>query len=251
MLSKVRVKYIQSLGQKKGRDTEDVFIAEGPKIVEELLSAENATIQHLYATSQWIEKNKNRVHNIQLTEVDGSDLERISQLKTPNEVLAIVSKFKAPELIELKGRITLALDRIQDPGNMGTIIRVADWFGIKNIICTPDSADIYNSKVVQATMGSLVRVNVIYTELESWLKKNNQIKTYAAALSGKPLHSFGKIGEGILIIGNESKGIQENILAMTDEKITIQRTGKAESLNAAVSTGIILSHITTPEEGGN
>ena len=126
---------------------------------------------------------------------------------------------------------------------MGTIIRIADWFGIKNIICTPDSADIYNSKVVQATMGSLARVNIIYAELENWLKENKGIKIYAAALSGKPLNSMDKITEGILIIGNESKGIHENILTLAHEKISILRIGKAESLNAAVSAGIILSHL--------
>jgi TrmH family RNA methyltransferase len=243
MLSKVRIKYIQSLGQKKDRDAEDVFIAEGPKIVEEFLSSGNVKIKHIYATGQWIEKNGKRVQPVELTEVDPSELERISQLKTPNEVLAVVSKFKLPVTIDLEDRITLALDTIQDPGNMGTLIRIADWFGIKNIICSNDCADIYSSNVVQSTMGSIARVNIIYTELESWLKKNTGVKKYAAALSGKPLPSFGKIKEGILIIGNESKGIHENILAIADEKITIQRIGGAESLNAAVSAGIILSHI--------
>jgi RNA methyltransferase, TrmH family len=243
MLSKVRIKYIQSLGQKKDRDAEDVFIAEGPKIVEEFLSSANVEIQHLYATGRWIEKNRKRIESVELTEVEPSELERISQLKTPNEVLAVVSKFKLPATIDLKSRVTLALDTIQDPGNMGTIIRIADWFGVKNIICSNDCADSYSSKVVQSTMGSIARVNIIYTELESWLKKDTDVKKYAAALSGRPLRSFGKIEEGILIVGNESKGIHENILAMADEKITIQRIGKAESLNAAVSTGIILSHI--------
>ena len=243
MLSKVRVKYIQSLGQKKSRDLEEAFIAEGPKIVDEFLMDSSVNIKQVYAVKKWIDTNTNKIKQAEVIEIDDADLERVSQLKTPNEVLAVVSKFKPVESPDLKNKITLALDTIQDPGNMGTLIRIADWFGIKNIICSTDCADIYSSKVVQSTMGSIARVNIIYTELENWLKKNKAIKLYAAALSGESVHSVGKIVEGILIIGNESKGISENILAMTDEKITIQRIGKAESLNAAVSAGIILSHV--------
>lgn len=243
MLSKVRVKYIQSLGQKKGRDIEDAFIAEGPKIVEEFIIDPNVSIMQLYAVKTWGEKNKNKIRNIELIEIEETDLERISQLKTPNEVLAVVSKFKVDESIDLEGKITLVLATIQDPGNMGTIIRTADWYGIKNIICSNDCADFYSNKVVQATMGSIARVNLFYTDIESWLKENKTVTVYAAALSGKPVSSFGKIKEGILIIGNESKGIQEDILDLATEKIFIPRIGKAESLNAAVSTGIILSYI--------
>ena len=127
---------------------------------------------------------------------------------------------------------------------MGSIIRIADWFGIKNIICSKDSAAIYNTKVVQATMGSLSRVNIIYTDIEDWLRKNKEIAIYATALSGKAINSIGTIKEGILIIGNESKGIREEILSLANQKLTIPRIGKAESLNAAVAAGIILSHIT-------
>jgi TrmH family RNA methyltransferase len=243
MLSKVRVKYIQSLGQKKGRDNEDVFIAEGPKVIDEFLSQSNVSIKQIYALKNWIENNRHRIGKTELIEVEEADLEKISQLKTPNEVVAVVSKFKTDGTIDVKNKVTLVLDTIQDPGNMGTIIRIADWFGIKNIVCSKGCADIYNTKVVQATMGSLPRVNVHYTDLAEWLKTNKGINIYAAALTGKPVQSISEIKEGILIIGNESKGIEENILEMANQKITIPRSGNAESLNAAVSAGIILSHI--------
>ena len=125
---------------------------------------------------------------------------------------------------------------------MGTIIRIADWFGIKDIICSVHTADIYNPKVVQSTMGSLGRVNILYTELVEWIAQNRQVKLYAAALNGKNVKEI-KLQEGLLIIGNEAKGISDELLHLADEKITIPKLGKAESLNAAVATGIILSHI--------
>jgi TrmH family RNA methyltransferase len=126
---------------------------------------------------------------------------------------------------------------------MGTIIRNADWFGVQNIICSVGCADIYNPKVVQGTMGSLGRVNVLYTDLPAWLKEHKKVKIYSASLKGKALQSVGKLAEAILVIGNEAHGISDDVLVMTQERITIPRIGEAESLNAAVATGIILSHI--------
>ena len=133
----------------------------------------------------------------------------------------------------------MALDEIQDPGNLGTIIRTADWFGIRNIICSQHSADMYNPKVVQSTMASLGRVNIIYTSLVDFLKKS-PVKKYATVLNGQPLQQIKPIQEGIIIVGNESKGISNEILSLCDKQITIERTGSAESLNAAVSAAIIL-----------
>jgi TrmH family RNA methyltransferase len=157
-------------------------------------------------------------------------------------VLAVFSKAKKVP-VNPKGTISLLLDAIQDPGNLGTIIRIADWFGVPSIICSENCADMYNPKVVQSTMGSLGRVNVEYTNIEKWLEKNNGIKAYAAALNGKNVQQVKGVTEGIIVIGNESKGISEAILQRCTEKITIPKTGQAESLNAAVATGIILSHI--------
>jgi len=175
--------------------------------------------------------------------VQEAELERISHLKTPNQVLAVFKKFESKEPIPA-GRITLILDAIQDPGNLGTMIRIADWFGISQIICSHDCADVYNPKVVQATMGSLARVDVFYTDLPGWLKGQHGIKTYAALLDGKDVTRMNPLKEGLIIIGNESRGIQEGLMEFVNEKITIPKKGNAESLNAAVAAGIILSHLT-------
>ena len=145
--------------------------------------------------------------------------------------------------VNVAGQISLALDTIQDPGNLGTIIRIADWFGIANIICSENCADIYNPKVVQSTMGSFGRVEVVYTSLVEFLNRNNSVPIYAAALNGKKVDELKGLKEGIILIGNESKGISIEIMQMATEKITIPKFGMAESLNAAVATGIILSHL--------
>ena len=240
MITKNQVKYIQSLGQKKCRDAEQVFVAEGPKLVNELLTAENSRIVHVYALKEWIGISK---ANVAVTEVLPDELQKISQLTTPNQVLAIVKKIEWESAPVIKGNISLALDEIQDPGNMGTILRLADWFGVKNIFCSMDCVDVYNPKVVQASMGSITRVRIEYTDLFSWLKDNNELRIYATTLNGKDITKMEKLNEGIIVIGNESKGIGEEILELSNVQITIPGKGKAESLNAAVATGIILSHL--------
>ena len=244
MLSKSKTKYIQTLGQKKFRDEEGLFIAEGPKIVKDLLEEKAVTIKAIYALKEWIDDNKKLVRGAELIEIETADLEKISQLKTPNKVVAVVRQFDATTKIIAKDKITLALDGIQDPGNMGTIIRIADWFGVEQIVCSNDSADIYNPKVVQSTMGSIARVKVFYYDLEQWLKEQNGIGIYATTLDGKTIDSIGKIKEGIIVFGNESKGISLAIMNIATDKITIPKKGNAESLNAGVAAGIILSHLT-------
>ena len=242
MVSKSQLKYIQSLGQKKYRDIEGLFVAEGPKLVKELIESKNVELTQIYALSEWIEENKDLLSSSNITAISETELERVSQLKTPNKVLAIVKKFEVNEP-EIKKKISVALDTIQDPGNMGTIIRIADWFGISQIICSDDCADLYNSKVVQATMGSIARVNVFYTDLPVWFKELSGIRIYAAMLEGKDVTKMSAIGEGLIIIGNESMGVDKELLQFANEKISIPRKGNAESLNAAVATGIILSHL--------
>src|ERR1043165_2140073 len=162
MLNKSVVKYIQSLGQKKPRDEEQVFIAEGPKLIKDLLESDNAEIIHLYATADWIQMNKMYAEEYDMTEITDADLDRISQLTSPNKVLAVAKQFAVSKKTDLRNKITLVLETIQDPGNMGTIIRTADWFGLEQIVCSHDCADMYNPKVVQATMGSIARINVLY-----------------------------------------------------------------------------------------
>jgi RNA methyltransferase, TrmH family len=143
----------------------------------------------------------------------------------------------------LNNQITIFADSIRDPGNLGTIVRCADWFGISQVVCSPDSADIYNPKTVQSTMGSIARVKVYYKDLPALLNDSRDTKVHAAALNGKNVKQMKPLEEGVIVIGNESKGINNAIMQLAHEKITIPGYGKAESLNAAVATGIILSHL--------
>ena len=241
MVSKSQLKYIQSLGQKKYRDAAEVFVAEGPKLVKELIQSKNVELAQIFALNEWIGENKDLLKNINVIAINETELERISQLTTPNKVVALVKKFEPGEPV-IKERLSLVLDAIRDPGNLGTIIRIADWFAIPQIICSLDCADVYNPKVVQATMGSIASVNVYYRDLPSWLKQPGA-RIYAAMLEGKDVTKMQAIKEGLIIIGNESTGISTELLECANEKISIPRKGKSESLNAAVATGIILSHL--------
>jgi len=241
MLSKNEIKDIQSLRHKKQREETQLFIAEGPKIIGELLTIIPHQFKKIYALQSWINEHKKSLVQTNYEIISESELEKLSQLQTPNQVVGVLYQFEITEP-NIANALTLYLDTIQDPGNFGSIIRTADWFGIKNVVCTEGCADLYNIKVVQATMASIARVNVFYDEGCNWLKQQSVAK-YAAALQGKSLYGLNKITEGVLIIGNESKGIQPSIMELANEKITIPKIGKAESLNAAVATGIILSHL--------
>jgi TrmH family RNA methyltransferase len=236
MISNNEVKYIQSLSHKKNRDAEGVFIAETPKLVKELLQS-NVMIRKVYATKDWEPARK----DINAVEIDEIALKRISQLETPNKVFLIAEKKKLP-LLQLDNRFTLVLDGIQDPGNLGTIIRIADWFGIYQILASKDTADCYNPKAVQSSMGSIGRVNIWYNELAPVLG-DTSVPVYGALLHGRSVYKMEHTPqEGVLIIGNESKGIREPLLSLIQHPVTIPRIGGAESLNAAVATGILLSH---------
>lgn len=243
MLSKSKIKYIQTLGQKKFREEEGVFIAEGPKIVTELLAEKQANIIAVYALEEWVAEHTKLVGSTEIITITAIELEKISQLKTPNTVVAIVQQFSTDENVLAKDKITLALDDIQDPGNLGTIIRIADWFGVQQIVCSNNSADMYNSKVVQSTMGSIARVKIVYTDLEQWLQQQKGIRIYATALEGTDIGTMEKINEGIIVFGNESKGISPEIFAACTDKITIPKKGKAESLNAGVAAGIVVAQL--------
>lgn len=243
MISKATIKYIQSLQQKKFRDVEGCFVAEGPKCVQELLKGNVFHCRAIYALDGWIQQwdvaliqaLQDRLHPVQEFE-----LQKISGLSTANKVLAVFEKRKLHLPNNVAGQFTLVLDDIQDPGNLGTIIRIADWFGIAHIICSAHTADMYNGKVVQSTMASLQRVQLHYIDIVPWLQTQVKIKKYAAALNGHSLQNYKQLSEAILIIGNESQGIRDEVMQLADEKITIPRIGTAESLNAAVATGILL-----------
>ncbi len=243
MLSKSVTKYIQSLQQKKFRDEQHAFIAEGPKIAAELLAENYFECEYFFCTQESTALLSEKVAKQlgeQLSIIKDFELQKISALHTANNMLAVFKKKKQQVVPDIKGKITLVLDDVQDPGNLGTIIRNADWFGVENIICSLNTADAYNPKVVQSTMASLCRVNIFYMDIEKLLLSHTQIKKYVTVLNGKDVTDVGKIKEGLIIIGNESKGISKRILQLADEKITITKKGKAESLNAGVAAGIIL-----------
>ena len=240
MLSKKEVKDIQSLSLKKHRDETKLFVAEGPKIVEELILLSPFNVLGVYGLEDWTSAHTELADAVRIETISAEILGKISHLKTPNKVLAVLQQFSV-EIPVIEG-VSIYLDTIQDPGNFGTIIRIADWFGIKNIICSAGCADLYNPKVVQSTMGSIARVKVFYDHDGSWISSQN-LPVYGATLEGIPVYGHKKIDKGIIMIGNESKGISNELQRRLTEKITIPGKGEAESLNAAVATGIILSHL--------
>jgi len=231
VITKNQIKFIKSLSLKKNRIKEQLFIAEGEKVVSELLRSD-FEIKNIYATKEW------KVSNDNITQISNAELQRISNLKSPNKVLAVV-QFKNHNLIKHEG-ITLVLDEINDPGNLGTIIRMCDWFGVKQIICSKNTVDIFNPKVVQSAMGSAFRVQVNYTDLENYL---SEIKTpiYGAFMDGKNLKEVKLPKSAHLVLGNEANGISAEINKLITDKVAIKNIGNsAESLNVAVATSILL-----------
>lgn len=242
MISKSDIKYIQSLAHKKFRDEERLFIVEGVKMVEELISSASDNIDRVFATKNWVERQlPNTVVNKLTVVIEEHELAKISQHKTPNEVLALVKFPKFENEYNTDNKLTLVLDQIQDPGNLGTIIRTCDWFGINQIVCSLDTVDNYNPKVIQSAMGSILHVEVIYKSLPTFLSTVQDIPIYAAVLNGKSIHDIAIAKPSLLLIGNESNGISKEVLAFATEKITIPKLGQAESLNAAIASGIIIS----------
>lgn len=239
MLSKARIKSIQSLHLKKHRSELKLFVVEGKKQVAELLTA-NYQISCLIATQNWALQHAQYIKNdTELITVSDDELKKVSLLQAPQDVLALVHMPEttyAPEL--LINNFTIVLDGIQDPGNLGTIIRIADWYGIKNIVCSLDCVDIYNPKTIQATMGSFARVNVYYTTLNEVFKDNN-LPVYGALMQGTSLYQTNVPQHGILLIGNEGKGISNDLLNHITHPITIPKIGDAESLNAGIAAAII------------
>ena len=238
MLSKNEIKHIQSLYHKKQRDEQGLFLVEGKKMAQELLNS-NFLIHKIYATTVWLQQND--AQKPITTIVTDDELKKISQLTTPNEVLMIVEAIKASTPKIFNQQLTLVVDDLQDPGNFGSIIRIADWFNIPQIICSNNTVDVYNFKVLQATMGSFLRVHIAYTNLEDYLSKTNQ-PIYGALLKGNNIFETQLLKDGYLIIGNEGKGISNSLQQLITNPITIPKFGSAESLNAAIATGIIVSH---------
>ncbi|MEN8139373.1 MAG: RNA methyltransferase [Bacteroidota bacterium] len=247
MISKNQLKLIQSLKLKKNRNKTGLFIAEGEKVVLELLNS-SIKLHSLYCLPSFSGQIENKSDNI--TEISEKELSRISNLKSPNQVLALFEIPKSEKYITEKGLI-LALDDIRDPGNLGTIIRLADWFGVYTILCSHNTVDAFNPKVIMATMGSISRVNLIYCDLEEELI-NISKPIYGALLEGENVYKANIIDDAVLVIGNESNGISDDIEKHVSNKITIPQFGnlqETESLNAAIATGILLSEFKSGKRG--
>lgn len=242
MLSKSEIKYIQSSGHKKTRDEDGVFIAEGTKIINEVLTECPHQLIKLYAIPEFFEQEGLKADGKQMIEVSEKELQRISLLQTPQHALALLRQLKPGLISEVQDDWVLALDSIRDPGNMGTIIRLADWFGVKHIICSKDTVEVYNPKVVQASMGSVLRIKVIEGDLINLLPQCPK-PVLAATLGGTTIQQYDFSSKGTLLIGNEARGVANELLKLTDARVSIPSFGAAESLNAAVATGIMLWEI--------
>ena len=239
MISKNQQKLIQSLKLKKNRVKTSLFVAEGEKVVIELINS-SIKLHSVYCLPSFI--SKINVDSDAITEINEKELAKISNLKNANQAVAL---FEIPVFDKRsdENNLILALDDIRDPGNLGTIIRLADWFGITTILCSNSTVDAFNPKVIMATMGSISRVEIIYCDLVEELSKINK-PIYGAFLEGENIYKTSKENDGVLVIGNESNGISADVEKLITNKITIPQFGisqETESLNAAVATGILLS----------
>lgn len=247
MLSKNKIKLIRSLELKKNRSVNGLFVAEGKKLILDLFQSE-IVVSEVFCTKNMAKEILSPNSKIKIEIVEKEDLSRISFLKTTPEIIALC---EIPKSVinwnELKDDLTLVLDEIQDPGNMGTIVRLADWFGIRNIICSESCADLYNPKVVQSTMGAFARVKVHYVALPGFLKQANllHIPVYGAYLEGENLYKSELSASGLVVMGNEGNGISNNISGYISRKINIPSFPPdgvtSESLNVAIATSVICS----------
>ena len=236
MLSKSQIKFVKQLEQKKHRQRERRFVAEGPKVVGDLLSAGFFPTQ-LFATQDWYEAHTEQPSAVLIT---AEELQKLSFLQHPQQVLGV---FPIPPVspCKLGAPLTLALDGIQDPGNLGTIIRIADWFGIEEIVCSQDTADAWSPKVVQATMGSIARVSITYTNLNEYLT-NTSLPICGTLLDGENIYQQELPRQAIIVMGNEGNGISQPIRPLVTHRLFIPRFREgAESLNVAIATAITCS----------
>ncbi len=243
MISKAKVKYIKSLQVKKYRLEEQSFVVEGAKSVMELLKSDFVTTW-VAATEGFIAENESqlRLRGAEIITASEVQLATLGTYQSNNAAVAI-ARMKANRFLEIEeGEIALVLDSIRDPGNLGTIIRTADWYGIKNIIASEDTADFYNPKVLNATMGSFTRIEIQYVSLVDYLTASRKL-IYGTFLDGLDVHQLSFKTGGLIVIGNESNGISTEVEKLVSQKITIPRVGRAESLNAAIATGIVLDVI--------
>ncbi|WP_114766298.1 RNA methyltransferase [Vibrio rhodolitus] len=239
MISKNQLKLLRALGQKKQRKAHGLFLVQGEKNVLELATSE-LVVKHVFGTAEFLAENQATLNRFECIEASLDDLTKASTLVSNNAAIAVVEipSYAKPQAHGLM----IALDGVQDPGNLGTIIRVADWYGIKHIIASSDCADPYNPKTISATMGSFGRVQVHQVDLPNYLAEAN-LPVYGAFLEGISVHQTEFAAEGILLMGSESHGIRAEAAKFVTDKITIPAFGGAESLNVAMATGIILDNI--------
>ncbi|MCK9159770.1 MAG: RNA methyltransferase [Bacteroidaceae bacterium] len=242
LLSKAKIKYIHSLEIKKIRKEEQVFLAEGPKLVGDMLGHFHCCL--LAATNSWL-KQHSKVQCDEILEVNRTELSQISLLKAPQEVLAV---FRQPtdsgiNVANIRQSLSLALDDVQDPGNLGTIIRLADWFGIEHIFCSPNTVDVYSPKTVQATMGALARVKVHYTPLPEFIRSLGDLPVFGTFLDGENIYGQSLPAGGLIVMGNEGNGIGEEVESCINHRLYIpnypEGTKTSESLNVAIATAIV------------
>ena len=245
-LTTSQIKFLSNLGQKRFRNEHSLFTVEGVKMVDEALNQSKIKVDSIYATSNWIGKNGFLMNDpsLKITEIKEKELSRISNLKNPNQVFCVC---KQPEQKLGKDLVindlSLYLDRIKDPGNFGTILRVADWFGIKKVIFSPETVEVFNPKVVQSTMGAIFRVDILEMSFDELFKSHKDLNYYAAVMNGVDIFKTKKEKNAVIVIGNESHGVSDDILNLVENKVSIPapKSGGSESLNAAVATGIICS----------
>ena len=243
MLSKNQIKILRGLQRKKDRKNSGLYIVEGKKIVQEILNSKDDWVE-LYATKSWLEQYPEYISLENVYEITDKDLAQISSFKTPNDVMLLLKQKAEIDFLEVHSSVVvLALDGIKDPGNLGTIIRLADWFGVGHILCTSDSVDQYNPKVIQSAMGSISRVNIHYGDLVHMLTQLKSHKIYACDLNGESIYDASFNEKTILIMGSESHGISNEVLKMVDCTITIPSLSNTgiDSLNVASATAISLS----------
>jgi TrmH family RNA methyltransferase len=245
MLSRAQVKNIKQLHQKKFRSEQGLFIAEGPKVVEELLASE-IPVRDIYALHNWLDKKLLNGKSCKITEISQEELDSISALQAPKEVLAVCETPAYPvTAIDKRAELFLYLDGISDPGNLGTIIRMSEWFGLSQVFLAKNSAEVFNPKVVQSSMGSLARVKPFYMELPELKNITNAKETWGAELSGENVFEISASNSCILVIGSESHGISPGAQKTLSKRISIPAAAGAmtESLNAATAASIILSEL--------
>jgi len=244
MLSKNKIKYINSLKISKFRQENKQFVAEGSKLVNDLIKG-NFKVSELFGTQKWLEENTGLTVNIQTYTVTDAELNRISNLNEPNSVIAIADiPYYEVDFETISNNLLIVLDGISDPGNMGTLIRTSDWFGIENIICSENTVDVYNPKVVQASMGSIARVKTHYTNLVHFLGKiPKEIEVCGTFMDGENIYDTVLSSKALLVFGSEARGISKELLPFITKKLSIPVSGKKvikpESLNVAVSHAII------------